>query len=305
MAETDSTVLALRLGLRLLRGLSQADFASLADVRGAKPFGSIEDLARRARLPRAALVRLAQGAACESLGMGRRDALWEALGESSQAWGLKPRGAQRLLPLEEPSLEPALTDSPPCQGGVGGGSPTPDDNFVVRTHSESSSQRDARSLTPVAHAPGSLGQELPLFPAMTLAEEVTADYQTAGLSLRAHPISFVRERLDARRVLTAAALFTAPAERSVETAGLVLLRQRPATASGITFVTLEDETGTANLVIRPDVWTKFRRAARHARAMLVRGRIDRQARVVHVVVTRITDLSDWLAELGNKSRDFR
>ena len=91
----------------------------------------------------------------------------------------------------------------------------------------------------------------------------------------------------------------------VRVAGIVLVRQRPGTAKGITFVTLEDETGQANLIIRPDVWTRFRPAARGATLMLVHGRLQREGRVIHVLVTKIVDLSARLRELGSQSRDFR
>ena len=86
-----------------------------------------------------------------------------------------------------------------------------------------------------------------------------ADYRTAGLSLRGHPLSFFREMLTRLRVLRARELASVRSGRQVRVAGLVLVRQRPGTASGITFVTLEDETGVANLIIRPAVWQRYRR----------------------------------------------
>ena len=91
---------------------------------------------------------------------------------------------------------------------------------------------------------------------MSPAEEVLADYRAVGLSLRGHPLEFLRAGLDACRVAAAAALKTWPDGRPVAVAGIVLVRQRPSTAKGITFVTLEDETGTANLIVRPGVWRR-------------------------------------------------
>jgi error-prone DNA polymerase len=87
-------------------------------------------------------------------------------------------------------------------------------------------------------------------------------------------------------------------------AGIVLVRQRPGTAKGITFVTLEDETGQANLIIRPDIWRKFRTDALQATLLLAQGRLQRQSGVIHVLVTRLADLSAQLRALGPQSRDF-
>ena len=88
-------------------------------------------------------------------------------------------------------------------------------------------------------------------------------------------------------------------------AGLVLLRQRPGSARGITFVTLEDETGHINLVVRQAIWDRYHRAAQGAKAMLVDGHVERQGQVIHVVAGRLEDLSDYLPGLPNRSRDFR
>ena len=87
-------------------------------------------------------------------------------------------------------------------------------------------------------------------------------------------------------------------------AGIVLVRQRPGTAKGITFVTLEDETGTANLIVRPAVWRRYREAALTATVLLARGRLQRQGLVIHVLTTGLEDLSPWLRQLGSQSRDF-
>ncbi|MGD9645569.1 MAG: error-prone DNA polymerase [Pirellulales bacterium] len=141
-------------------------------------------------------------------------------------------------------------------------------------------------------------------PALTPAAEVRADYRTAGLSLRAHPISFLRADLDELRVLRSVQLASWPVGRQVRVAGLVLMRQRPSTAKGITFVTLEDETGQANLIVRSEIWLRYHRAARTATAMIAHGKLERQGRVIHVVVNRIDDLSERLQALRVRSRDF-
>jgi error-prone DNA polymerase len=141
-------------------------------------------------------------------------------------------------------------------------------------------------------------------PPLTPAEEVLADYRAVGLSLRAHPLSFLRADLAAMGVAPARSLAEGPDDRNVCVAGIVLVRQRPSTAKGITFVTLEDETGTANLIVRPAVWKRFRTAALGATLLLVAGRLQRQGEVIHVLVTRLDDLSARLAGLGAQSRYF-
>ena len=139
---------------------------------------------------------------------------------------------------------------------------------------------------------------------MSPAEEVLADYRTAGLSLRAHPLEFLRADLDKRGVVTAESLQVLPDGKLVRVAGIVLVRQRPGTAKGITFVTLEDETGTANLIVRPSVWRRYREAALGATLLLAHGRLQRQGAVIHVLTTRLEDLSPWMRQLGAQSRDF-
>ncbi len=147
--------------------------------------------------------------------------------------------------------------------------------------------------------------ELPAtLPPMQPIEEVYADYQTIGLSLRAHPISFVRDQLKRMRVTTAAQLKQERDQKFVRVAGLVLLRQRPSTAKGITFVTLEDETGSMNLVLRPDVWDRHYTLARTSNAWLVCGVLENREGVVHVVVGSLEDLSKQVQGLTLKSRDF-
>jgi error-prone DNA polymerase len=141
-------------------------------------------------------------------------------------------------------------------------------------------------------------------PALKLEQQVLADYRSSGLSLKAHPMQFVRGELEAWDILPAERLATYPADRHVRVAGIVLMRQRPGTAKGIAFVTLEDETGTANLIIRQDVWQKFYRVARTATALVAHGRLQRQSQVIHVLVSKLEDLSEKLRGLPVRSRDF-
>jgi error-prone DNA polymerase len=142
-------------------------------------------------------------------------------------------------------------------------------------------------------------------PAMSPLGEVLADYGAAGFSLREHPVSFLRSLLDERGVASSARLSELPHGSPVVVAGLVLLRQRPSTAKGITFVTLEDETGTLNLIVRQPVWEKHRLVARSATMLLVEGFLQREGEVVHVLVVRMEDWSSRFANLDTRSRDFR
>ena len=145
-------------------------------------------------------------------------------------------------------------------------------------------------------------EEDPVLPPLTGQEEVIADYRTGGLSLHAHPIQFERERLMAEGAITAAAAAAAPEGRRVRLAGIVLTRQRPATAAGMIFLTIEDETGAANVVVRPEVWQAADHSARRAAVLVVQGRIQRRGPVVHVVATGLTAAP--LPDLPRMSRDF-
>lgn len=142
-------------------------------------------------------------------------------------------------------------------------------------------------------------------PAVTPQDEVIADYQSTNLSLKAHPLIFLRPQLAAARVTPACELTELPHGRFLKVAGLVLLRQRPGSAKGITFVTLEDETGLVNLIIRPEIWERFYLAARRATILLAHGTLQIAHGVIHVLVTRLDDWSQRLAEVVPEGRDFR
>jgi len=141
-------------------------------------------------------------------------------------------------------------------------------------------------------------------PPMSMSEQVFADYRTSGLSLKGHPIAFFREQLDKLRVTPAGNLDSVQDGRHLRVAGIVLVRQRPGTARGITFVTLEDETGLANLVIKPPIWDRFYTVARRSPAWIAHGRLERKEGVIHLVASRLEDLSARLGEFRTKSRDF-
>jgi error-prone DNA polymerase len=237
--------LRLRLGLRQILGLSEADGRAIEAARRWGPFLSITDFSRRTGLGQSVISRLAAADAFGSLSLDRRGALWQALA------------------VEPPSRDLPLLESLP-----------PEDDPLVA------------------------------LPQMPPQDEVFADYRTTSLSLRDHPIAFHREWLSSQGIVQAANLPYLQNGRMVSVAGLVLVRQRPGTAKGITFVTLEDETGAANLIIRPDVWQKFYRAARTASALVAHGRLQHQHDVIHVLVTKLDDLSELIRGMRSQSRDF-
>ena len=140
-------------------------------------------------------------------------------------------------------------------------------------------------------------------PELTLEQQVVEDYAAIGLSLKAHPMSFHRAQLQSQRVVCCADLANSENDSQVCVAGLVIMRQRPSTAKGITFVTLEDETGVANLVIKPPVWEKCYRIARQSPAWVASGKLEMRDNVVHLIVNRIEDLGDTKG-LQTKSRNF-
>jgi len=160
------------------------------------------------------------------------------------------------------------------------------------------------------------GEELPLFrfadardegaerrrtplPDMPLSEEVVADYQTQRLSLKAHPMSFLRRDLSARGFLRASEIRSRKHRSMIDVAGVVLIRQRPGSAKGVCFITLEDETGIANLVVWPDAFERFRKVVMGARLIEVRGRVEYDEDVVHVIAARLTDATHRLRALSD------
>ncbi len=146
-------------------------------------------------------------------------------------------------------------------------------------------------------------------PALSSLDAVLEDYAATGLSLRAHPLTHVRAAIQAHasQARPCAWLRDAPFGARAVVAGLVICRQRPSTAQGITFFTIEDESGVANLIVRQDVFERHRRVAREARCVLVEGTVEREGEVVHVLVRRLEDLARVFqgAVVAQRSRDFR
>jgi error-prone DNA polymerase len=139
---------------------------------------------------------------------------------------------------------------------------------------------------------------------MTEGREVVEDYTHVGLSLKAHPISFLREEFQRRKYARCDQAIRAPDNKWLETAGIVLVRQKPGSAKGVMFITIEDETGIANLFIWPTLYEKQRRIILSAGMMAVYGRVQREGEVVHLIAHRLTDLSAELASIGDRDETF-
>jgi error-prone DNA polymerase len=147
-------------------------------------------------------------------------------------------------------------------------------------------------------------EETPALPVPTEGEDVTADYRRLGLTLGRHPVALLRPQLAARRLLTSETIRALPHGRLARTAGIVIGRQRPDTASGVVFVTLEDETGATNVIVWRDLGDKQRRELLGSRLMAVYGKVEREGEVVHLLAGRLVDLTPMLGQLQTRSRDF-
>ena len=157
--------------------------------------------------------------------------------------------------------------------------------------------------TPLFPSPR-IAEGVPLLRAPSEGEDIVADYRELGLTLGRHPLALLRGRLEARGLLTAAELRALPAGQRARTAGLVLVRQRPGTASGVTFVTVEDETGVTNLIVWRALAERYRQAVYESRLLAVEGLVQREGEVLHLVAERLADRSAWLGRLITRSRDF-
>ncbi|MBI1827747.1 MAG: error-prone DNA polymerase [Planctomycetes bacterium] len=140
------------------------------------------------------------------------------------------------------------------------------------------------------------------------ALDVGQDYAAVGLSLKGHPVSFIRKAFAARGVITAAEvkdLKRTPTGRFVTVAGIVLFRQRPGTAKGVMFMTIEDETGRVDLIVRPTIYERYRDAAVYAQLVLVRGVVEHQGQVLHVMAKHMRNMDHAIVKMPRLSRDFR
>jgi error-prone DNA polymerase len=237
--------LAVRLGLRMVGGLAEADAARLVLTRTDEPYRSIDEVWRRAAIKTGALSRLAEADAFQpSLKLARREAAWAIKGLRDTA-----------LPLFDQPGAAELNEPPPR------------------------------------------------LKAMTEGREIVEDYSHVGLSLRRHPLALLRPDLEALGRVPCRVAADSRDGRLVKTAGLVLVRQMPGTAKGVLFMTIEDETGAANLVIWKTLYEKQRRIALGAHLIGVDGRIQREGAVVHLVAYQLHDLSGVMGQLQDRGAD--
>jgi error-prone DNA polymerase len=166
---------------------------------------------------------------------------------------------------------------------------------------ERATERSARK--PPAGA-AHLEEGRPLLEAPTEGQRIVADYASVGLTLGRHPMALLRDRLVRNRLLTAADLNCVAHGKRVRTAGIVLMRQRPQSANGVTFLTLEDESGQVNVIVWESVGREQRRAMIESRLLEVQGELQRQEGIMHVIAKRLIDRSSLLGELLTRSRDF-
>ena len=243
---------ALRLGLRLVKGLTRTGAARLTEARAAGPFSAPSDLARRAGLERTDLEALAGAGALASLSGNRHLAFWDVA------------GVERPLPLETTNTPAAAHDS----------------------------------AAPAADA------ARPLIGAPSEAESIAADYASVGLTLGRHPLALLREQLRARGVSSAEEAGVRPEGSPVRAAGIVLMRQRPAAAGGVTFLTLEDESGQVNVIVWERIAQAYREALLGARLLEVHGRLQHAEGVTHLIARRLFDRTGLLGALVTRLRDF-
>ena len=233
---------ALRLGLRLVKHLSDEGAARLLAARTVRSFDSVADLAERGALDRRDLEALAAADALARLSGHRYRAVWQVT------------GVERALPLL-----PAAT---------------------------------------------AVDEGIPMLRAPREGQDIVADYGSVGLTLRRHPLALLREKLRQRGVVPTQDLWGQPNGKAVITAGLVITRQRPGSAGGVTFVTMEDETGYVNLIVWNRVAAEQRAALLESRLLEVHGKLQREGDVQHVIAQRLIDLSPLLGDLMVASRNF-
>lgn len=155
------------------------------------------------------------------------------------------------------------------------------------------------------HADSETNEPAVDLPKMTKGRQVVEDYRSVGLSLRDHPVSFLRATLDERRITRCADLAKCRDGTRLTVAGIVLVRQRPGSARGVLFVTIEDETAHANLIVWPSVFDRQRRVLLSATMLSCRGKLQKEGEVIHLIADEIIDLSGLLRSVGDESRGMR
>ncbi|MGA3032354.1 MAG: error-prone DNA polymerase [Terracidiphilus sp.] len=266
---TDGSI-SLRLGMNYAKGVRKSSAEALMAARAEGEFASVDDLARRAPvLNRKELVALAQIGALNSLGEveHRRDALWQV------EWTGRPAG-------------PLLREAGVARRAVSGGAAVP----ILRC---------AKDGAPAEQRSGDATRPLRM---MTAEERLAADFAGTGLTTGPHPMAYVRAELRAAGIRTAKELETCRSGGWVTIAGCVIARQRPGTAKGFVFLSVEDESGIANVILTPDVFERDRLVVTRSRFLRIEGPVQNQEGVVHVKALRIAPLEVTSAEV--RSRDF-
>ena len=226
-------------------------------------YNSPAELKRRAGLDRATLIRLAEADAFRSMAMDRRQALWD------------------VHALKEGELP-----------------------LFAAAEANSGEHRPGSNLPPIEGGPAGDGdQPWAELPVMGMGEHVIEDYTSLRLSLKAHPLALLRDHLRPRRLTTAKGIWSTPPGSRIAIAGLVIVRQRPGSAKGVIFATLEDETGFANIIVWPKVFDRYRPIIMRSRLLEARGRLQREGRVIHLVADTVTDLTAELHTLRDTSHD--
>ncbi|MGZ6143933.1 MAG: helix-hairpin-helix domain-containing protein, partial [Myxococcales bacterium] len=331
--------LSLRLGLRYARGLREIVGQRIVAERARQPFASIADLAARASLRRDELASLAEIGALASiparpggLPPTRRAALWQAEAASRRGPGLFARIEPRedaftdagapsppmvILPdAAGPDLpDGAPMSDPPGSMATGGKGPAPAEKpgpsaplAHVNAHPRVHAIAALRAFGEAARGHASAGPPAPEragspLPEMDLRDRIAADLRGTGMTVGPHPVALERAKLKALNVHPAGELKTLRRGARVRTGGLCIVRQRPGTAKGFVFLSLEDETGISNIVIDPPTFEKNRRAILASALLVVEGRLEKYDGVVSVKGDRFWGLHEALAR-HVQSRDF-
>ena len=275
-------------------------------------FRSIEDLVRATGMRRDEVTVLAEIGALNSLGYDRRSALWQAerlvrpAGElfahddEREEWGqdADPGLGARVPGLEEPGLGTRGS-------GAGGGVDAERVDLSSFSQARQVSATSADSRKPEPRVPGPESRSSSPLLEMSAGERLVADYAGTGLTVGPHPMAFRRHELSTKGVVRAIDLPHVKSGRRVRTAGMVITRQRPGTAKGFVFLTLEDETGVSNVIIRPDVYARDKAIVVESPFLLVEGWLQVQDGVTAIKAERLQRLDGLLASMAVESHDFR
>jgi error-prone DNA polymerase len=297
--------LAVRLGLCMVKGLANAHAAALIGARGQQPYRSVADVWQRAGVPVAALERIAEADGFHTLEHVHRDRSGRAgrtpLPLAGEVGERREKG-EGAAPGTNPHPRRKGSATSPASGrGVRSASQT---EGLDRRQALWAIRGLADSRLPLFAAADEAAEPGVALPPMPQGGEVVEDYRSVGLSLRRHPVSFLRAELARERILPCAALAELRDGARATVAGVILVRQRPGSASGVLFITIEDETGHANLILWPSVFERQRRLVMSASMLGCRGKVQKEGEVIHVIADHLTDFSPLLASVGARGEEF-